>query len=280
MSTSTTTYGIIKPTVSGDADLWGGYWNTNGDTMESAFIAFGSDTLSGLTLSAAGSTATFGVAAGFAGAADGYVMKLASAYTKTASSWAVGSGNGSLDTGTIANLTCYHVWLIRRPDTGVVDVLTSLSATSPTMPTNYTQKRRIGAMFSDASAQWTKFVQDGDQFLFDVAVLSSNTNLSTSSQQFTLTVPTGVKVQAIINYFVQNSGGTVTGLYSDGDLAAAAAGTPTNNYNFNANPSGVAAVGRMMLRTDTSGRIRGIANTSSTAHNLITVGWIDRRGRG
>ena len=49
-----------------------------------------------------------------------FLLSLASAYTKTTSAWGVGTGNGSLDTGSIANSTWYHVYLIKRVDTGVV----------------------------------------------------------------------------------------------------------------------------------------------------------------
>lgn len=74
------------------------------------------------------------------------LITLASAITKnTNNSWAVGTGNGSLDTGAIANST-YYGYLIQRSDTGVVDVLTSLSSTSPTMPANY--DRRSPALFT------------------------------------------------------------------------------------------------------------------------------------
>lgn len=74
------------------------------------------------------------------------LITLASAITKnTANSWAVGTGNGSLDTGAIANST-YYGYLIQRSDTGVVDVLTSLSSTAPTMPANY--DRRSPALFT------------------------------------------------------------------------------------------------------------------------------------
>ena len=44
-------------------------------------------------------------------------------------SWTVGDNVGGLDTGSEAVSTWYHVWLIRRSDTGVVDVLLSASAT-------------------------------------------------------------------------------------------------------------------------------------------------------
>lgn len=83
--------------------------------------------LAGLTLSTAGSSATFGIAVGVAAdSTDATTMVLPSAYSKTTSSWAVGSGNGALDTGGgIINNSWYHTYLIQRPDTGVVDVLVS-----------------------------------------------------------------------------------------------------------------------------------------------------------
>jgi hypothetical protein len=119
--------------------------------------------ISGLTLSTAGASSNFSVAAGIAADGTGVdMLALASAITKTSGAWSAGSGNGALDTGSIANATWYHVHLIKRPDTGAVDVLISLSATSPTLPTNYTLSRRIGAMRSDGSAKWMKFIQDGD----------------------------------------------------------------------------------------------------------------------
>lgn len=83
-----------------------------------------------LTLSNNGSDATndIDIAAGEAadrGAAD--IMVLAASITKrTDAAWAVGSGNGGLDTGSIDNGTIHH-FLIKRPDTGVVDVLQSLT---------------------------------------------------------------------------------------------------------------------------------------------------------
>lgn len=81
----------------------------------------------GLELSTAGSSATFGISAGVAAdSTNTYLMRLASAYTKTTSTWALGTGNGSLSSEeTIQNSKWYHVYEIMRPDTGVVDILTS-----------------------------------------------------------------------------------------------------------------------------------------------------------
>jgi hypothetical protein len=139
----------------------------NNQTAQAASRSY----LAGLTLSTAGGSASFGVAAGNATSDDATTpMNLAASITKTTGPWAAGSGSGSLDTLSIANNTWYHVFLIERTDTGVVDVLISLNPTSPALPTSYTKKRRIGSMKTNSSGQWIKFTQVGDEFLWDVPV--------------------------------------------------------------------------------------------------------------
>ena len=96
---------------------------------------------------------------------------LSSAITKRLdASWAVGTDQGGLDTGSIANNTWYYAWVIRRPDTGVVDILWSASASSPTMPTSYTQKALIrggaAAVLTDGSANIRPFSNIGSRFRF------------------------------------------------------------------------------------------------------------------
>jgi hypothetical protein len=49
------------------------------------------------------------------------------AFTKSTGAWAVGTGNGALDIGTVGPSVFYHVYEIERPDTGNVDFLESLS---------------------------------------------------------------------------------------------------------------------------------------------------------
>ena len=159
--------------------------------------------IDGLVLSTAGASASFGIAAGAAAdSTNAVMMALVAAITKTTGAWAVGSGSGSLDTGAIAVSTWYHVHLIRRTDTGVVDVLISLSATAPTLPSPYTQFRRIGSMKTNASSQWTKFIQTDDRFMWDVPVVDVNaTNVGTAAVLRALTVPTGIAVLAHLAVF-------------------------------------------------------------------------------
>ncbi|WNV10174.1 hypothetical protein [Tardiphaga sp. 709] len=233
--------------------------------------------LFGLTLSTAGSSASFGIAGGKAVDSTGAsLMALGSAYTKTNAAWAVGSGNGSLDTGSIASSIWYHVHQIKRLDTGVVDILTSLSATAPTLPTNYTVFRRIGSMRTDGSGNWLLFSQFGDEFLWGVGSLVNDVNdstLGTTPKLYTLRVPTGVKVTSRL----RTNGTTSSFLIASPDEGAITFNTPTTNQTSNTS-SGV-TTNTIDVRTNTSAQIQAVAQGASTSIFITTYGWIDRRGR-
>ncbi len=244
--------------------------------------------LGGLTLSTAGSSATFGISAGIAqNSTHVSLMQLASAYTKTTSAWTLGSAGGSLDTGSIATTTWYSVFLIQRVDTGVVDVLTSLSATAPTLPTNYTLFRRIGSMKTDGSSHWVAFIQDGNSFQLSVPVADiSSTNPGTSAVTTTLaSVPTGVRIQASMQAVLSNTGtGGVAYAYLS-DLATtdtAPSGTFADTPDAQATAGAVSSAGsRLAIWTNTSAQIRSRLSFSdgTVILTINTLGWIDTRGR-
>jgi hypothetical protein len=240
--------------------------------------------LAGLALSTAGSSATFAVAPGVAAdSTNADMMALAAAISKTTGPWGVGFGNGSLDSGTIAPNTWYHCFLIKRLDTLVVDVLVSLSAATPSMPTNYTLFRRIGAMKTNASSQWTKFVQLGDEFLWDVpAGDTANFGIGTTATLFTLSVPTGVQVLAMIRIILQNAssaGHYAVATSPDESIQTVLSGS---GININIGVQGVAGNGnatQLTIRTNTSSQIRVVADASSSPIWINTNGWLDRRGK-
>ncbi|CAM5401184.1 hypothetical protein AFEL58S_02036 [Afipia felis] len=258
------------------------------DTALQSFVLPGY--IAGLTLSTAGSSSTFGIAKGVAtDTASSSMMILAAAYTKTTSGWAVGSGNGALDTGTIANNTWYHVWLIQRSDTGVVDALISTSATAPTMPTNYDRKRRIGSMKTNGSGQWIKFVQDGDRFTWSAAVLDVNaTNPGTSAALRTLSVPPGVRVLASFGVMVDITGGGVPGsIYiSDPSVDDIVAGILNGAMTIASFFDGVTlteilsgAPGECFTNTSSQVRTRNQFSSTKTILFITTKGWLDTRGK-
>jgi hypothetical protein len=239
--------------------------------------------LSGLTLSTAGSSTTFTVAAGVGvDSTNAIAMTLASSINKTTGAWTVGTGNGALDTGSIAASTWYHVYLIERTDLTVTDVLISLSASAPTMPANYTFKRRIGAMKTNGSSQWTLFHQLGDEFLWDTPVVDVNVStLSTTATLFTLSVPAGVQINSLFRGNMNNATLGTLLLINSPDESAVASSALLGNQTADNAVSGSAAgnIFTLNVRTNTSAQIRAVSSVASTGLAIATYGWIDTRGK-
>ncbi len=207
------------------------------DAAYGTYVPF--STIKGLTLSKLAAD-TLGISAGAArDATDVRTMTLASFTKNVSSAWVVGTGNGSLDTGSYTASTLYAVWLIVRSDTGVVDVLTSISFSTPTMPTNYNFKRLIGFFVTDSAPDILAFTQVGDYFRFTGDVVTDVTDASMIADTFetaALSVPPNCLAHI---YAAMTSAGDTA---ADGDIAvrtagAADAGGPTESVShakFNA----------------------------------------------
>lgn len=242
--------------------------------------------ISGLTLSndAVTPNTILDIAAGVATSDDqAVIMKLSSAYTKTTGSWAVGSTNGALDTGTVANSTWYHVFQIQRPDTGVVDILFSTSATAPTMPTNYTKKRRIGSFKTNSSAQIIAFLQFGNEFVWAVPVNDYSLNYTTNdttAKTPTLSVPTGVSVRARFWFYLQsgeNARRTALITSPNQPDTAASAGLMSSIATASSTNTGVTQ-GEFNVWANTSGQIRFRMDGGSASGPSVFIdaaGWYD-----
>lgn len=234
--------------------------------------------LYGLTLSnnVADSTNDIDIAAGNAiDSTNAHVMTLAAALTKRLdAAWAVGTNQGGLDTGAVGNAV-YHVFVIKRNDTGVVDVLFSISATAPTMPANYTHFRRIGSIRRPAGAIQA-FAQKGDVFLLGVQVLDINTSAQGSTAiLYPLSVPSGIKVDALVSLLSTQAAVRYL-LATSPDQADT---LPSATQFSQVNSAGANAQLSYQLRTDTTGQIRIRADGAATTLLGFTSGWIDTRGR-
>lgn len=240
--------------------------------------------IAGLTLSNNTGTpnTVLDIAAGDCTADDAtYGMALAAFSKNCNAAWAAGTGNGALDTGSsLSNNTWYHVWVIMRPDTGVVDVLLSTSATSPTMPTSYTKKRRIGSIKTNGSAQIIAFKQIEDTFYWGTQVQDANTTtLGSTATLFALTVPTGVKVKPIIRAMSNSSTQAIILTSPDEtDVAPSGGYSTTPGYDLYSG-GGDSRAFTPDLWTDTSAQIRARAQGASTTFAIYTRGWRDSRGR-
>lgn len=238
--------------------------------------------IDGLILSTGGSSATFSIAAGTAMDSTNAYLMATTALSKTTAAWAAGSGVGSLDTGAIAANTWYYPYLIKNVSTGVVDVLISLSTTTPTMPTGYTVNRRIGALLTDGSSNWKKFIQTNDDFLWDTAIadISNLTTLDTTATALTLSVPRLNVLARFQGDFLSSIGANSTLLFSSPLQSAQLSGTPVGNWSLCTSAANAFIANVFEIRTNTSAQIMAIAGqaTGNTLY-IITRGWIDRRGK-
>lgn len=239
----------------------------------------------GLTLSNDVTDATNDIvtAAGWTAADDdGCPLILLSALTGRldGGTWAVGTNQPKLDTGSIGNNT-YHVYLIRRSDTGVVDILFSTSASSPTMPANYDQKRRIGSIIRSGGAI-VAFKQFGDDFIRDVTAADyASTNPGTSAVSVSLSVPAGIQVIGrviVLANDVSVSASTHL-LLTSADQTDTVPSSSAFTLRISTNNSEASTM--MDVKTDTSRQIRFRLDQSTTDHvvRIQTFGWIDRRGQ-
>lgn len=231
--------------------------------------------LSGLTLSRTSAT-VIGVTAGAcAESGNTSIISLSSSGSIDCAT----TGANGLDTGSLANNTWYHAYTIAKAD-GTAARLASTSVSSPTMPSGYTLKRRIGSFKTNGSAQIIDFTQVGDNFRWAAGVADIVSDAPSTSGNYTMSVPTGVAVLWV---------GTVKMSYTSGSGSAVLAiVTPGQTV-----PAGTAHVGAVASANFTDqGGVRMLTNTSAqvgyvasgtgslvVSIDATTLGWVDRRGR-
>jgi len=220
-------------------------------------------------------------------------LVLATGLAKTTAAWVAGTNNGGLDSGSIAANTSYHIWLIHNSTTVVTDILLSGSAASPTMPSGYNFKRRIGTFQTDSAASIVKaqWRADGSvQYTFPMPILSRNMQLislltlapSTPAAGIAGTVPLGVKVKLKTQLVLFNSGGTDIAFY--GIVRDPDNGAPVNDATLGQFGVAYRAIAATLVTmtedwTSTAGQIY-TASYPSGANNvahLYIQGYLDLR---
>ena len=213
-------------------------------------------------------------------------IRTSAAFAKVlGNTWAAGDSNNGLDTGSVATSTWYHVYAIRKDSDGTFDVLFSTSATSPTMPSGYTYKRRIWSVYRDSGGNILTYVQVNDECLWSASIVDINsTNPGASAVLNTLTVPTGFQVWAIFQATLQDSAATRYTYLSCPDQSDEAptlftSSAPSLQLISTTSVSWSAPVAR--IRTNTSGQFRSrlAASGANTIFRVFTYGYVDVRGR-
>lgn len=240
--------------------------------------------IAGLTLSAAGATATFGVAPGqCADSSNAVLINQAAALSKTTAAWVAGNG-GALDTGVIAVSKWYHVHKIYRSDTGVDDIALSLNLSGPTLggniPSAYTLHRRLGSVLTDASGYPIAFTQLGNVFVWNTPIVDvNNIGLGTTAVLFPLSVPPGVNIAARFQCFLISTAVGALALITSPIIPAQSIGVSDSSLYQPAASTG--GTGEFEVMTDTNSSVRAIASTAGSGNNfyITTRSYTDRRGQ-
>lgn len=293
LGTVTPLFGLCKPAV-GEVG-WGSVVNANMDTIDSNLTnSLPRSYLAGLGTSnnAAATTTKVDIAAGQAqdaGNAGGLILS-ASTTKDLSAVWAVGSGNGCLGTAVARTAsTWYHLFVIKRTDTNVVDAYCDTSISAANIPSPYTLFRRIGSIKTDASQNILAFSQNGDYFRLKASVLDvSLTNPGTALILATLTsVPTGVQVKALVNLGAFSGSSApltyVHDLSANDEAVPVVATTPQvpGASMWVTSASAITGWAQVEIMTDTTQHIgaRLAASGANDRLGIVTLGWTDYRGR-
>lgn len=190
--------------------------------------------------------------------------------------WAVGDGAGALDVDTKAASKSYHIHIIRRDSDGLDDVLASLSATAPAVPSGWSRISRVGCILTDASANIVRFFQDGNEYTYlnpPSPSFSSLTSRTKSALQ--LPVPLGVRCEAIMQLVLTKSSGDSGSEFMIFDGLYPTAVIVEQIYDN----SGVGQGKRIARqKTDLSGQVQLSVSGSTTSvspSTLTVIGWKD-----
>lgn len=203
-----------------------------------------------------------------------------SALTKRSDAiWVVGTNQGMLDTGAVGD-SDYYLWAIKRSDTGVCDVLCSLSSTAPTMPANYDFKRLIG-WFKRAAGAIVAFhtyeIEGGGiQHAWDVTTLDINLSntLTTSRRTDVIKVPLNFSVIASIRAMTDDAAAVHTEIIQCPDEAdAAPSTTAAPGYTLRGAIGSVDTV-TLDVRTSATGTIAARSTVATVdTYRVITLGF-------
>ena len=193
--------------------------------------------------------------------------------------WAVGDDAGGFPSGlTLTNDTWYHVFLIRRSDTGVVDGGFDTSITAANLLTDasdYDSYRRIGSIRREMAANQL-FRQSGRGHI-DYEVWPLSTNPATGN--LTIQTPSDVACLAHIIHDVQTPNATAGNITIRANVGSE---TTPSGGGFQGTGTASGDNGRFIssirVMTDTSSQVHNIDGSAGTV-SLNVTGYTDFRGQ-
>ena len=192
------------------------------------------------------------------------------------------SGVNGLDTGSVAANTWYYIWVVFNPNAAASatnpGVVFSMSNTSPTMPSGYTYKARVGAQRTDTSSDFYRVQQTNDRAAYVVTAGTNTaaTRLIASGTVGDVSTPTWV-AQAVDNFVpaIATAITTTLVMYTDGYASMVAPNNRYGAYSNTSNPPPMVQWSRGSQTHDILLESSNIYAALSGTNSLRCAGWID-----
>ena len=215
------------------------------------------------------------------------VVAIASDTSLTVDNPVTCSGVTYFNQPTFYDKTWYHVFIIMDSSDNIdFGFDTNINAINLLNVSGYKYFRRIGSIGTDSSGNITPFIQLGDTFYLNIPVedVSVATPSSGTRKLYTLTVPTGTSVEAMVHVGL----GTNNGAASIGGRQGYVTSPLQPDVTSGLRDVSCGANGYFIYLTDcwksvtvnTSGQIGFVVDDSSgISFTINTFGWIDKRGK-
>lgn len=193
-------------------------------------------------------------------------------------SWAEGTNQGGLFSGTVAAVDSYHVCVIAKDTDGTIDVGFDTSPVGANKPAGWTFIRRVWSVRTDASANIFPFYQIGDVCRYPIPQLNVSTaSISTTATTVGITVPTGIVVDAQIRSRGRHTATVYTLITALDDVDQ----LPSVDLFDDSFGDSYIDSAEIYRKTNTSAQIRYRHSATVSIINwaLWTMGYVDRRGR-
>jgi hypothetical protein len=199
--------------------------------------------------------------------------------------WAAGNDAGGMNDGeAVGNTTWYHVHLLMGGNTVDIGFDTSITAANlladaAVIAAGLTLYRRIGSVLTDGTANILAFVQVGDDFMWKDPPLDINTETVTATQETqAISTPLGIATKAYCLALEATTGNRMyIPMHPDvNDEAPSDTVAPLHNISHE-NSAISASV--LQIWTDTSSQIKIRSDAANSVLELVTQGYMDRRGQ-
>jgi len=189
--------------------------------------------------------------------------------------WAVGNSNGMLDGGTMVANTWYYIYVIMRPDTENVDVLASTSSTAPTMPTNYTKKKLVFAIQTDAANKIKQFKHIKEWVLWKDPFKDQDVaTLSTARTLYLVSAPLAFESQVLLNVFMSHGSQEAMVYFTQPDVNDEAPSLTVEPFaSIKLAGSNQDMIIQVTCWTDLAGQIGARSSHTTTTLRIATVGY-------